>query len=191
MIQIIKSSLKNQKFWNFIISKKQTRDQSKRWRSIDSKIPSPTWSIKDLNLTRNNENDESNIISDEELSILSKRCLIDTASMDETERHRLKVELGNMMRCISMVTTFEFDGGLDKEALEELMYDVPRGFSSKRSCPVRMDDTVDVNSWEEKGIMEETKYIVNHLKAQGKLVQNKEVMTDDDNYWYFANPSSK
>lgn len=164
----------------------------KRWKSNKSRVPSPTWSIKELNLTSsndhdNNDNGNSNIIiSDEELERLSKRCLISTSYMDEDERRKLKIELGNMMRCISMVTSFEFGKDLSQEELEERMYDVPRGFlfSSTRSSPLRKDDTDEMNTWREEGKMEETMSLLEHLKEQSKLYQYK------DGMWYFSTPSN-
>ena len=105
-----------------------------RWKSVKSKIPTATWSVAELSLT-NSDNSES-IISDEELQKLSKRCLIDTATMDDDERNKLKFELGNMMRCISLVSSYEPDEPeiMNQEEFEEIMYDVPRGFSSTRFC---------------------------------------------------------
>ena len=159
----------------------------KRCKSNKSRVPSPTWSIKELNLTASTENDNNGnnniIISDEELERLSKRCLISTSHMDEDERSKLKIELGNMMRCISLVTSFEFGKDLSQEELEERMYDVPRGFSSTRSSPLRKDDTDEMNTWRDEGKMEEAISLLEHLKEQSKLYQK-------DGMWYFSTPSN-
>ncbi len=159
----------------------------KRCTSNKSRVPSPTWSIKELNLTGSTEHDNNVnnniIISDEELERLSKRCLISTSHMDEDERSKLKRELGNMMRCISLVTSFEFGKDLSQEELEERMYDVPRGFSSTRSSPLRKDDTDEMNTWRDEGKMEEAISLLEHLKEQSKLYQK-------DGMWYFSTPSN-
>lgn len=108
--------------------------------------------------------------------------------MEEHELNKLKLELGNMMRCISLVTSYECHGLGDftQEELEEMMYDIPRGFSSTRSCPLRRDDTDEVNAWRDRGKMKETNFILNHLKDQRKMVQDTEGESASGNNWYFS-----
>jgi hypothetical protein len=173
-----------------------------------SKIPPPTWSLKDLSLTKsdtstsnnsNNKHGEEKIISDGELQTLSERCLIDISTMGEDEHNNLKVELGNIMRCISLVTSFDppnIHKLENQEEKEEMMYDVPRGFSSSRSCPLRNDDGNGANAWRDEGVMEEATYILDHLKEEGKMVQSKLVEKPGDsehssNQYYFAVTTEK
>jgi hypothetical protein len=129
--------------------------------------------------------------------------------MEEKERDKLKVELSNMMQCISMVTSFECtqDKGddndnnevMNQEELEEYMYDIPRGFSSHVHCQLRKDDSIEyVNSWnDDHGSMQETKFIINDLKQKGNLHEYKKEHSGDhhndhdEKAWYFAVPSIK
>lgn len=165
--------------------------------SVKSKIPSPTWSITELSLTNGDNGDNSDKltcrISDEELQKLSNRCLIDISTMDENERNKLKSELGNMMRCISLVSSYESDEPkiINQEELEEVMYDVPRGFSSTRFGPLRRDDTDETNEWFDGGAMEEANFILDHLKEDGKIHQYNEADNDGCKEWYFSVTTKK
>ena len=67
-----------------------------------SRIPAPTWSVEELNLN-SSKNSSINVIQDDELNLLSQRCLIDLDQFSDEERQDLKNELGKMMKCISLV----------------------------------------------------------------------------------------
>jgi len=201
------------------------------FRNYVSKLPPPTWSLHELTLLENRENEESVLrrgetklpssesITEEELNLLSRRCLIDITSLCDHERNKLKIELQNIMRCVTLVTSFESPTkntipsyNDDNELKEEMMYDIPRGFSSTtRSCPVRLDD-VDVHLCDDEnkaeadacpneGAMEGSTHILEKLKQTGKLVQSSTVslqtkfkkeddkrtgVQETDDAWYFS-----
>ncbi len=163
-------------------------------------IPEPTWSLKELALSpkNNKRGSKKQLITDDELEILSKRCLIDISNMKDKEREELRTELENMMQCISMVTSYQPKKSSsltqNRELKEALMYDVPRGLNSKQSFPTRNDNKdKDALSWRDEGPMDEMKSILDHLKSEGKLIQHdpeseitgKENNSGDDK-WYFA-----
>lgn len=80
-------------------------------RSLCTLIPKPTWSIRDLPLHRQQQEHDHNgftsapiAVQDVELETLAKRCLIDLDHLSSNEREDLKVKLGNIMKCISLVS---------------------------------------------------------------------------------------
>lgn len=85
------------------------------------KIPSPTWSLKDLNLTASTEP-----VSEEELQKLAKRALIDVSSGDT---QTLRQDLANMMHYLEQVKSVELP-----EMTPEEIYDAPRNLTA---APVR------------------------------------------------------
>lgn len=119
-----------------------------------SRIPAPTWSVEELNL-HSSKNSSINVIQDEELNLLSQRCLIDLNQFSDEERQDLKTDLGKMMKCISLVCESDM-----KELSEEEIYDVPRGFD-ERNCPVRSKKT-ELNAWS-NGVKEESRDIIERL----------------------------
>lgn len=174
---------------------------SRSRKSSNRFIPDPTWSLKELALSPVNENNSDTqqqqqhkaplIITDEELETLSRRCLIDTSSMPEDERNELKRELENMMQCISMVTSYkpkESELTQNQALKEEMMYDVPRGITSQRSCPMRNDeDLMNENVGSKDHEQEdEVKSIVDHLKSLGKLIKHNAATDQNDEKWYFS-----
>lgn len=119
-----------------------------------SRIPAPTWSVEELNLN-SSKNSSINVIQDDELNLLSQRCLIDLDQFSDEERQDLKNELGKMMKCISLVCETD-----TKELSEKEIYDVPRGFD-KRYCPVRTKES-ELNAWS-NGVKEESRDIIERL----------------------------
>lgn len=150
--------------------------------------------MKDLSLSRERkDNNEPPLITDGELEKLSKRCLISLSDMSDEDRYELKVELENMMQCISLVTSYKppEDSTLmqSQELMEELMYDKPRGFTSQQSFPMRNDNKEkDAIHWRDGGPMEETNSILDHLKSEGKMVQSNNGGTDEksEEKWFFS-----
>jgi hypothetical protein len=102
----------------------QSKILKRRWycqqdmsRSLCTLIPEPTWSIRDLPLHRQQQEHDHNgftstpvAVQDVELETLAKRCLIDLDHLSSNEREDLKVELGNIMKCISLVSRHQQQG---------------------------------------------------------------------------------
>jgi hypothetical protein len=100
-------------------------------------IPAPTWSLQSLELSKTHTP-----ISDQELSRLTKRAVIDLTALDShttkgtISKASLAQDLGNMMHMIQQVQS----ALPDKEMMEHLtdadIYDVPRGVTA---APVRRE----------------------------------------------------
>jgi hypothetical protein len=95
-----------------------------------NELPPPTWSISSLKLDQQHAP-----VSEEELSILAKRALINLPSDDKSSHQldtkQLRQDLGNMIHMIQQVQDFATDtAGLT----DEHIYDRPRGVTS---APVR------------------------------------------------------
>jgi len=134
-------------------------------RKISSRIPLSTWSLRDLNLKSQKSSQQQKIIEDEELDTLAQRCLLDVQNLSNDQRNELKLELGNMMRCISLVCETSATRTL---ADEEEMYDLPRGFC-ERSTPVRGEEE-ELGAWREGGSRESEALL---KKLRHKTVQIK------------------
>lgn len=198
--------IKSTKQWSFLPSSFLCKHYYSRFFT---RIPEPTWSIRDLPLHRQEQEEQDSsfpsrtaaaVVQDVELDTLAKRCLIDLDHLSNHEREEFKIELGNIMKCISLVSrqdtatshttttisTTTDAGSADaneqvKEssddsvirqilATEEEMYDLPRGFLDK-NCPVR-NEIAELQAWERNGVREESEYIFNHLSS--KLVRVKQ-----------------
>jgi hypothetical protein len=85
-------------------------------------FPSPTWSLKDLNLTTSSEP-----VTEEELKVLAKRACIDVTKIVDPDG--LRQDLANMLHCMEQVQSVE----LPYMTAEEI-YDAPRGLTA---APVR------------------------------------------------------
>ncbi|GFH45164.1 hypothetical protein CTEN210_01638 [Chaetoceros tenuissimus] len=130
-----------------------------------SRIPAPTWSVEELNLN-SSKNSSINVIQDDELNLLSQRCLIDLNHFSDEERQDLKNDLGKMMKCISLVCETD-----TKELSEEEIYDVPRGFD-ETYCPVR-DKESELNAWS-NGLKEESRDIIERLGDKTFIQANED-----------------
>ncbi len=139
-------------------------------RSISSRIPPPTWSLRDLNL-KSIQGRQQPTIKDEELNTLAERCLLDVKNLTQSERDELKIELGNMMRCISLVSEKSAGGGStgEDQLTEEEMYDLSRGFIGK-STPVRGNEE-ELGAWSKSG-SHESDVILNKLKHKTVRIEN-------------------
>jgi hypothetical protein len=98
-------------------------------------IPAPTWSLQSLELSQTHTP-----ISDQELSRLTKRAVIDLSALDShttntISKASLAQDLGNMMHMIQQVQS-----ALPDKEMEHLtdadIYDVPRGVTA---APVRRE----------------------------------------------------
>jgi hypothetical protein len=101
-------------------------------------IPAPTWSLQSLELSQTHTP-----ISDQELSRLTKRAVIDLTAITSSKAS-LAQDLGNMMHMIEQV-----QAPLSYTEMEHLtdadIYDVPRGVTA---APVRreQDTTADATT---------------------------------------------
>eukprot|EP00980_Cylindrotheca_fusiformis_P013646 scaffold3513_cov102-Cylindrotheca_fusiformis.AAC.7 len=104
-------------------SRHQTTTRIRFFSNNDIRIPDPTWSIRDLNLTSKRPP-----VPPEELQRLAKLTLIDTDSMSED----LSQELANMLHMIDQVSNFQIpkkeeeDDASDSDKAAKI-YDVVRG----------------------------------------------------------------
>ena len=153
-------------------------------RRNESSLPPPTWSLRQLQLSSSSTATTTTpSISDQELNVLARRCLID---IKDEEREELKKNLNNILHCTSLVCTVEKDDTVILN--EEDFYDVPRGLGSKSSCPVRRDN--ETNQKEKSELSEmKAKEVLDELKRQGKMVTNeshKDVDKWHKENWYFS-----
>ncbi|KAL7512372.1 hypothetical protein ACHAXN_010596 [Cyclotella atomus] len=109
--------------------------------------PPPSWSISELRLLSSSSY-ESDKLSSSELSTLARRCLIDIRRLTPERREQLKLDVGGVMRCASVLldvknlTHIQHDssGGCkeDVHVLSDVdVYDAPRGLIK---IPIRRDD---------------------------------------------------
>ena len=93
---------------------RQTFLSLKRWRQLPTcryksfRIPDPTWSVEDLDLTSNRPR-----LPPEELKRLSRLALIDIDSI--TDKEGLEQDLANMLHMIDQVSTFEYKDEKESE----------------------------------------------------------------------------
>lgn len=85
-------------------------------------LPSPTWSLNDLNLTTSSEP-----VTEEELKVLSKRACVDVSNIVDPEG--LRRDLANMLHCMEQVKSVKLP-----DMTAEEVYDAPRGLTA---APVR------------------------------------------------------
>jgi len=151
----------------------------KRYKTYNSfKIPKPTWSIDDLDLTFQKEKPME--ISDTELDRLAQKAMLNVSHLTANERDDLKLQLSKIMKCISLVTEMNdpihtsSPGVESDEAISEKdMYDAPRGFSSPEFCtPVRNEDE-ELSAWNESS-KKQSRTIMEHLKDEKMVVRNGE-----------------
>ena len=95
--------------------------------------PPPSWSTVELRLS--SHTDEIDKISNQELAILSRRCLIDVRRLSLESRDRLRIHVAAIMRCASVLCNANRLGSNN-----ENIYDAPRGLSR---VPVRRDISED------------------------------------------------
>ena len=127
-----------------------------------SKVPKPTWSINELNLQSKSDRPT---ITDDELDVLAHRCLIDVKNLSDEKRMKLKLELGNIMRCISLVCESNLP-----ERSEEEKYDLPRGFDSK-SCFLR-DEEEELRAWKNR-VQGESEWLLKKLDHKTVQIESE------------------
>ena len=138
--------------------------------------PEPSWSVNELRLTSNNEDDK---ISEQELATLARRCLIDIRRLSPERREKLQIHVGGIMRCASVLldsrhldiennNNQDEDGGDDLS--DEEVYDAPRGL---KKIPIRRESDVDgEDDWSLRGSGE------SQAVMQSKSVLSKMIKSD-------------
>ena len=166
-----------------------TSDDSKTEHdySLFERLPNPTWSIQELNLLESHGHDESNeAMTNEELRKLANRCCILTNQSENGSSgiDALKTDVQNIMRCISLVSSYDATKKRDNTTDHNLtktvtdIYDFGRGDQYK--CPIRSQDQEQTEWHGIKGENIVASNVKDNLKADGKLVRSK------DQSWYFS-----
>mmetsp|Transcript_15972 Transcript_15972/g.30119 ORF Transcript_15972/g.30119 Transcript_15972/m.30119 type:complete len:244 (+) Transcript_15972:87-818(+) len=191
-----------------------------RYPAFSSYIPKPTWSIRELPLERNDHGPGQEslqqqqqqrpdiatpVIQDVELDILAKRCLLDLDHLSKIEREELKVELGNIMTCISLVSRQGTPtvGASSVSAVDSCISTATRDNNDSdddsghhvgilhnateeemydlprgfldKNCPVR-NEIAELKAWEMSGDKEDSEFIFKHLSSS-KMVTTATVGT--------------
>ena len=148
--------------------------------------PPPSWSVSELRLSTT----EDDKISNEELGTLARRCLIDVRRLSPERRDKLRVHVGGIMKCASVLldsTDLEHvDDKNDREynlsdiLTDEKVYDEPRGLSK---MPIRNDGGSDKESDEwTRNDSDESKAIFQNKSVQSKMVKSE----DDGDEMFFS-----
>ena len=114
------------------------------------RIPDPTWSVEDLDLTSNRPR-----LPPEELKRLSRLALIDIDSIPDKEG--LEQDLANMLHMIDQVSTFEYkdekeaDKDEDENDIDKAaeIYDIVRGVTSAPLRKSLEDDPLQTEDQEQ------------------------------------------
>mmetsp|Transcript_18891 Transcript_18891/g.21645 ORF Transcript_18891/g.21645 Transcript_18891/m.21645 type:complete len:164 (-) Transcript_18891:59-550(-) len=116
----------------------------RRWLSSSTydKIPAPTWSLRELELTSS-----SKPVSRKEVEVLARRVLLDLPKNIEP----LQQDLANMLHCLEQVKSIE--GDLD-ELSDHDLYDAPRGLTvvpirEESDCSNHEEEKVSKSVWKE------------------------------------------
>ena len=153
-------------------------------QSIDNSItvevpPPPSWSISELRLISGE--DDSNKLSEEELAVLARRCLIDVRRLSAERREQLRTDVAGIMRCASVLLDVK-DLTLDSECTETNskqpsdvdIYDAPRGLTKilvRRDA--KSDDESDgapdsEDDWDQTG---EARAVLQSESVQSRMVK--------------------
>ena len=149
--------------------------------------PPPSWSVSELRLSTT----EDDKISNEELATLARRCLIDVRRLSPERRDKLRVHVGGIMKCASVLldSTNYLDHVGDKNnrdcnpsdiLTDEKVYDAPRGLSK---IPIRNDrgNNNEDGDWTIND-SDESKAIFQNKSVQSKMVKSD----DNDDEMFFS-----
>ena len=127
--------------------------------------PPPSWSVSELRLRSNDDTEADKIISEEELAVLARRCLIDVRRLSPERRDQLRVDIAGIMRCASVLLDAK---NIDGDLTGQEIYDNPRGLGR---MPVRRntDSKHVLDDWRTKG-SKESKAILNMKSVKTKMV---------------------
>jgi hypothetical protein len=127
--------------------------------------PPPSWSVSELRLSSTDDAEADKIISEEELAVLARRCLIDVRRLSPERRDQLRVDIAGIMRCASVLLDAK---NIDGDLTDQEIYDNPRGLGR---MPVRRntDSKHVLDDWRTKG-SKESKAILNMKSVKTKMV---------------------
>jgi hypothetical protein len=140
--------------------------------------PPPSWSVSELRLSSTDDAEADKIISEEELAVLARRCLIDVRRLSPERRDQLRVDIAGIMRCASVLLdsknlSIDADGDGDNNnasntLTDQEIYDNPRGLGR---MPVRRntDSKHVLDDWRIKG-SKESKAILDMKSVKTKMV---------------------
>ena len=154
--------------------------------------PPPSWSVAELRLTSSTKNEDDKI-SNHELAILARRCLIDIRRLSPERREKLRTHVCGIMRCASvLLDSRHFDNiantdnnneqsssnSTNSSLTDEQIYDAPRGLTQ---MPTRNDTNTnndDIDRWKKNDSSESTAIL------QSNSVQSKMVKLDDGQTYF-------
>ena len=127
--------------------------------------PPPSWSVSELRLSSTDDAEADKIISEEELAVLARRCLIDVRRLSPERRDQVRVDIAGIMRCASVLLDAK---NIDGDLTDQEIYDNPRGLGR---MPVRRntDSKHVLDDWRTKG-SKESKAILNMKSVKTKMV---------------------
>lgn len=127
--------------------------------------PPPSWSVSELRLSSTDDTEADKIISEVELAVLARRCLIDVRRLSPERRDQLRVDIAGIMRCASVLLDAK---NIDGDLTDQEIYDNPRGLGR---MPVRrnMGSKHVLDDWRIKG-SKESKAILNMKSVKTKMV---------------------
>jgi hypothetical protein len=111
-------------------------------------------------------------ISEEELAVLARRCLIDIRRLSAERRDQLRVDIAGIMRCSSVLLDSKnlgIDGDIshadaNSRLTDQEVYDHPRGLGR---MPVRSKNGSD--EWQVHG-SKESKAVMNMKSVKARMV---------------------
>jgi hypothetical protein len=127
--------------------------------------PPPSWSISELRLISGN--DDADQLSEEELSTLARRCLIDVRRLSPERREQLRKDVAGIMRCASVLLDVKDMDDELKDLSDVDIYDAPRGLTK---IPIRRDDYKESSDWDEAG---ESRAVMQSESVNARLVDVK------------------
>jgi len=176
-----RSLSKNESNHNKLQEKPDTVELSKS----SLRLPSPTWSTRELHLDdlgknqdkftndsnqSNNDNDNANW---GDLHLLARRCLIDLRVFDDNELQTLHADLQRILACVDAVQNNTFRQQASYELQSEDMFDTPRwdGVTKSKYMARTRNEDDEMNDWFHGGQREMSENIIRNLKSFGKLKQ--------------------
>lgn len=161
-----------------IIRPKMKSDSSRETISHETQPPNvvqvpppPSWSISELRLS-SMDDAKPDKISEEELAVLARRCLIDIRRLSAERRDQLRVDIAGIMRCSSVLLDSKnlgIDGDIshadaNSRLTDQEVYDHPRGLGR---MPVRSKNGSD--EWQVHG-SKESKAVMNMKSVKARMV---------------------
>lgn len=168
--------------------------------------PTPSWSVSELRLTSlGNDDAHPEQISESELAILARRCLIDVRRLTPERRQQLRIDVAGIMRCASVLldakdlateddkdaTTNQSTSTTRKDnqdIFETEVYDAPRGLGK---LPIRksLEDIIDEDACHNNSLSSRDDWALNDSKESKAVLQNESIDTklvEEDGEKFFS-----